>query len=153
MERFLDCPKFVVPVAREQFSGVTGSNPGGLVAQIVADYAAEQDPIHEAAWIAEVDGERAGCIFCVTSDKPDVAKLRILLVTPAARGLGVDSRLVGECLRFATQVGYKQITLWTNDVLASVQEIYQAAGFMLTDEEAHHSFSRDLVGQHWNLVL
>jgi len=124
-----------------------------LVARIVADYAAEHDPVREAAWIAEVDGERGGCIFCVAGDEPDAAKLRILLVAPAARGLGVGSRLVEECLRFATQAGYRQITLWTNDVLASARRIYQAAGFTLVDEEAHHSFGRDLVGQHWALAL
>lgn len=124
-----------------------------LVAKIVADYALDYDPNREAAWIAEVDGERAGCIFLVTGDEPSVAKLRILLVTPAARGLGLGTRLVEECLTFARDAGYRAITLWTNDVLISARKIYQAFGFTLTQEEHHHSFGHDLVGQHWTLEL
>lgn len=124
-----------------------------LVARIVADFAADDDPAREAAWIAEVDGQRAGCVFCVAGDEPGVAKLRILLVTPAARGLGVGTRLVGECLRFARETGYRRLTLWTNDVLVSARKIYQAFGFTLVDEEPHHSFGHDLVGQNWALDL
>ncbi|AKS35018.1 GNAT family N-acetyltransferase [Mycolicibacterium goodii] len=124
-----------------------------LVARIVADYAAGHDPAREAGWIAEVDGERAGCIFCVAGDEPDVAKLRILLVTPRARGLGVGSRLVDECLRFARAAGYRRVGLWTNDVLTSARKIYQAAGFQLVDEERHHSFGHNLTGQNWVLDL
>ena len=124
-----------------------------LVAKIVADYALDHDPNREAAWIAEVDGERAGCIFLVTGDEPSVAKLRILLVTPAARGLGLGTRLVEECLTFARDAGYRTITLWTNDVLISARKIYQAFGFTLTHQERHHSFGHDLVGQHWTLEL
>lgn len=124
-----------------------------LVARIVADFATDHDPAREAAWIAEVDGERAGCVFCVAGDEPGTAKLRILLVTPAARGLGVGTRLIGECLRFARETGYRRITLWTNDVLVSARKIYQAFGFTLVDEEPHHSFGHDLVGQNWTLDL
>lgn len=124
-----------------------------LVARIVADFATDHDPAREAAWIAEVDGERAGCVVCVGGDEPGVAKLRILLVTPAARGLGVGTRLVGECLRFARETGYRRITLWTNDVLVSARKIYQAFGFTLVDEEPHRSFGHDLVGQNWTLDL
>ena len=124
-----------------------------LVARIVADYAAEHDPRCEAAWIAEVDGERAGCVFLVHGDDPSTARLRILLVTPAARGLGIGTRLVEECLTFARQAGYRQVVLWTNDVLASARRIYQAAGFTLTDEQPHHSFGHDLVGQTWTLRI
>lgn len=124
-----------------------------LVAQIVADYAKAHDPAREAAWIAEVDGERVGCVFCVTGDDPAVAKLRILLVTPAARGLGLGRQLVETCLRFAADTGYQQVTLWTNDVLTSARRIYEAAGFTLVEEEAHHSFGHDLVGQHWTVDL
>lgn len=124
-----------------------------LVARIVADYATDHDSAREAAWIAEVDGERAGCIFCVTGDAPGVAKLRILLVTPAARGLGVGTRLVEECLAFARGAGYWQVTLWTNDVLVSARRIYEAFGFVLTEEEPHHSFGHDLVGQNWTFEL
>jgi GNAT superfamily N-acetyltransferase len=124
-----------------------------LVARIVADYATEHDPAREAAWIAEVDGVRAGCIFLVAGDQEDVAKLRILLVTPTARGLGVGTRLVDTCLTFARDAGYRQVSLWTNDVLVSARRIYQAFGFALTDEEPHRSFGHDLVGQSWTLEL
>jgi GNAT superfamily N-acetyltransferase len=124
-----------------------------LVAKIVADYATDHDPSGEAAWIAEADGERVGCIFLVASEESETAKLRILLVIPAARGLGIGGRLVDECLTFARQAGYRQVVLWTNDVLASARRIYQAAGFTLIDEKPHHSFGHDLVGQTWTLKL
>ncbi len=124
-----------------------------LVAKIVADYAAHHDPAREAGWIAEVDGERAGCIFCVADEAPGVAKLRILLVAPEARGLGLGSRLVEQCLRFARDAGYRQVTLWTNDVLVAARKIYQQFGFRLVDEEPHHSFGQDLNGQNWLLDL
>ncbi|MEU5090515.1 GNAT family N-acetyltransferase [Streptomyces sp. NPDC021356] len=124
-----------------------------LVAGIVAQYAAEHDPAREAGWIAEADGERVGCVFLVSGDTPAVARLRILLVTPAARRLGVGSRLVETCLDFARAAGYEQVTLWTNDVLVSARRIYRAFGFALTDEEPHHSFGHDLVGQNWTLDL
>ncbi|MFE7508463.1 GNAT family N-acetyltransferase [Promicromonospora sp. NPDC057488] len=124
-----------------------------LVARIVADYAGSHDPRTEAAWIAEVDGERAGCVFLVAGDEPGVAKLRILLVAPEARGLGLGRRLVGECLAFARAAGYERVTLWTNDVLASARHIYEGVGFTLADEERHHSFGQDLVGQNWVLDL
>jgi DNA-binding MarR family transcriptional regulator/N-acetylglutamate synthase-like GNAT family acetyltransferase len=120
----------------------------GLVARIVGDYVEHHDPAREAAWIAEVDGEPAGCVFCVASDAT-TAQLRILLVEPRFRGLGIGTRLVDQCLRFARQAGYRSITLWTNDVLVAARRIYEAAGFTLVDEEPHHSFGHDLVGQHW----
>ncbi|MEU5723576.1 GNAT family N-acetyltransferase [Micromonospora sp. NPDC047738] len=124
-----------------------------LVARIVADYATDHDPSREAAWIAEVDGARVGCVFCVADGEPGVAKLRILLVTQAARGLGVGTRLVETCVAFARAAGYRQVTLWTNDVLVSARRIYAAVGFVLTGEERHHSFGHDLVGQNWTLDL
>jgi GNAT superfamily N-acetyltransferase len=124
-----------------------------LVARIVADYATHHNPAREAAWIAEVDGERAGCIFLVSGDEPGMAKLRILLVTPTARGLGIGTRLVEECLSFARDAGYRQVTLWTNDVLVSARRIYEAFGFALTEEEPHHSFGHDLIGENWILEL
>ena len=124
-----------------------------LVARIVADYASDPDPQREAAWIAEVDGRRAGCVLCVAGEDPTVAQLRILLVSPDARGLGVGSQLVETCMRFATDAGYRRMTLWTNDVLTSARRIYQGAGFELVAEERHHSFGHDLLGQHWACAL
>ena len=124
-----------------------------LVAQIVADYAAANEPAREAAWIAELAGARVGCVFCVGSDDPAVARLRILLVTPEGRGLGIGRQLVETCLRFATAAGYQRVTLWTNDVLVSARKIYEAAGFTLVEEHAHHSFGHDLVGQNWSVDL
>lgn len=123
-----------------------------LVARIVADYADETEPGPQAAWIAEVDGERAGCVFCVRADDR-TAKLRLLLVDPAARGLGLGARLVEECLHFARTAGYEAITLWTNDVLGSARRIYRKQGFELVAEEPHHSFGHDLVGQTWQRRL
>lgn len=120
-----------------------------LVARIVADYAADHDPAREAAWIAEIDGQRVGCVFCVAADEEATAKLRILLVDPAGRGQGVGRRLVEQCLEFARSAGYRRMTLWTNDVLVSARRIYQAAGFALVEQEHHHSFGHDLVGQNW----
>ncbi len=124
----------------------------GMVARIVADFAAAADQRRQAAWIAEVDGEPVGCVFCVAEDET-TAKLRLLLVEPSARGMGIGARLVEECLRFATRAGYRRITLWTNDVLTSARRIYQRAGFRLDGEETHHSFGRELVGQNWSREL
>jgi DNA-binding MarR family transcriptional regulator/GNAT superfamily N-acetyltransferase len=123
-----------------------------LVARIVADYVDHRDPGAEAAWIAEVDGSPAGCVFCVR-ENATTARLRLLLVEPWARGLGIGSRLVEEVLRFARRAGYSGITLWTNDVLADARRIYQRAGFTLDDESRHHSFGQDLVGQNWSRRL
>lgn len=123
-----------------------------LVARIVADFAADHDPVREHAWIAELDAEPVGCVFCTAKDDT-VAALRILLVEPSARGHGVGAALVAECVRFARAAGYQQLTLWTNDVLTSARRIYQAAGFQLVDSAPHHSFGHDLVGQNWNLTL
>jgi DNA-binding MarR family transcriptional regulator/N-acetylglutamate synthase-like GNAT family acetyltransferase len=119
-----------------------------LVAQIVAEYMEHRDPERENAWIAEVDGEPAGCVLC-TKREQDVAQLRLLLVEPWARGSGVGTRLVDECVGFARQAGYGRIMLWTNGVLDDARRIYERAGFTLADEERHHSFGHDLVGQNW----
>jgi DNA-binding MarR family transcriptional regulator/GNAT superfamily N-acetyltransferase len=119
-----------------------------LVARIVADYAAAHDPRREAAWIAEVDGELAGCVLCVRRDD-DTAQLRLLLVTPRARGRGIGGRLIDECLRFAERAGYRRITLWTNDVLHEARRLYERAGFELVESAPHHSFGHDLVEQTW----
>jgi DNA-binding MarR family transcriptional regulator/GNAT superfamily N-acetyltransferase len=121
-----------------------------LVARIVADYHVDLKPDREHAWIAEVDGARAGCVFCCERDS-ESAQLRILLVEPWARGLGLGAALVDQCVEFAKTAGYRQMVLWTNDVLTSARRIYEAAGFSLVDEEPHHSFGYDLVGQNWEL--
>ena len=123
-----------------------------LVAWIVADYVDNRDPAAEAAWIAEIDGAPAGCVFCVR-ENATTARLRLLLVEPWARGLGIGSRLVEEIMRFAGQAGYSHITLWTNDVLADARRIYQRAGFTLDNENRHHSFGKDLIGQNWSRAL
>jgi GNAT superfamily N-acetyltransferase len=123
-----------------------------LVACIVADYAAEHDPAREGAWIATVDGHRVGCVFLVARDD-DTAQLRILLVHPDGRGRGLGTRLVEQCIQFARRVGYRRMVLWTNDPLAAARRIYLAAGFRLIDQEQHHSFGVDLVGQNYELDL
>ena len=124
-----------------------------LVAKIVAEYATEHDPPTEAAWIAELDGERVGCVFCMRDDQPDTARLRLLVVDPAARGHGIGRMLVDTCIAFAKEAGYRQMVLWTNDILGEARRIYQRAGFELIAEKAHHSFGHDLVGQDWRLAL
>ena len=123
-----------------------------LVARIVADYAADRDPRREAAWIAELGGQRVGCVFVVAKDA-DTAQLRILLVDPAARGHHLGRRLVAECIGFARRAGYRQMVLWTNEPLAAARRIYLAAGFSLVSEEPHHSFGADLTGQYYQLDL
>jgi DNA-binding MarR family transcriptional regulator/GNAT superfamily N-acetyltransferase len=123
-----------------------------LVARLVADYVDNRDPDREAAWMAEVDGTPAGCVFCVRKDDR-TAQLRMLLVEPWARGLGIGARLVDEVLRFARRAGYSDITLWTNDVLGAARRIYQRAGFTLDDQARHHSFGQDLVEQNWSRRL
>ena len=124
-----------------------------LVAQVVAEFGAGQDAGRERAWIAELDGRRVGCVFCVATDEPGTAKLRILLVHPDARGHGVGTRLVDACIAFAREAGYARLRLWTNDVLVAARRIYLAAGFRLVAEEPHHSFGVDLVGQDYELDL
>jgi GNAT superfamily N-acetyltransferase len=99
-----------------------------------------------------VDGEPAGSVFCARKSDA-VAQLRLLYAAPTARGLGIGSRLVGECLRFARDAGYREIMLWTNSVLAEARRIYLRAGFELTDEAPHRSFGQDLVGQNWSRTL
>lgn len=119
-----------------------------LVAEIVAKFIREFDRSRERCWIAEKDGRMVGSVFVVRQDDT-TAKLRLLYVDASARGLGIGRRLVDECLRFAKQAGYARMMLWTNSVLADARRIYEKAGFQLIEEEAHHSFGRDLVGQVW----
>lgn len=124
----------------------------GLVAEIAGAFARGHDPECERAWIAELDGRRAGCILCVREDD-ETAKLRVLLVEPWARGHGIGSRLVDECLAFARSAGYRKVVLWTNDVLADARRIYERAGFTLVAEGPHRAFGHDLVEQTWSLEV
>jgi len=123
-----------------------------LVARIVADHAAGSDPEREAAWIAELDGRRVGCVFLVARDT-DTAQLRILLVHPSARGQRLGRQLVSECIEFARRAGYRRMMLWTNHPLVAARQVYLAAGFQLVSEEQHHSFGVDLTGQIYELDL
>jgi DNA-binding MarR family transcriptional regulator/GNAT superfamily N-acetyltransferase len=124
----------------------------GLCAQIVADYANDNDPKRERCWIAELDGDNVGCVFLV-KETATVARIRLLLVDPKARGLGLGARLTDECIRFARQTGYKKITLWTHSVLTAARHIYQKAGFTLTRTERHKSWGRPVVSEFWDLEL
>jgi GNAT superfamily N-acetyltransferase len=123
-----------------------------LVARIVADYAEDTDP-RRAAWIAQrPDGTRLGCVFCVPADDT-TAKLRILLVHPDGRGLGLGRALVDTCVDHARAQGFQLLRLWTNDVLAAARRIYLDRGFQLTASQPHHSFGHDLLGQTYELPL
>jgi DNA-binding MarR family transcriptional regulator/GNAT superfamily N-acetyltransferase len=125
----------------------------GLASRILGAFVAEFDPAREDGWVAERGGATVGSIFLMKSDDPGIAKLRLLYVEPSARGSGVGRKLVDTCIARARQLGYRQLTLWTNDILVAARCIYQAAGFRLVSEEPHHSFGHDLVGQTWTLDL
>lgn len=125
----------------------------GLCAQIVADFVNNFDPKLERCWIAELNGENVGCVMLVKDDQPAVARVRLLLVDPKARGLGLGARLVDECLRFARNAGYKKITLWTHSVLSAARHVYEKAGFTLTSSEPRHTWGKDVVAEFWDLDL
>lgn len=124
-----------------------------MTAGIVAEYGRSHDPARESGWIAEVAGRPVGSVFCVDAGDGRTARLRLLLVEPSARGLGVGARLVEECLRFARRAGYQRITLWTNAALRAARRIYQRAGFTLDDETTREEFGGLQVEQNWSRDL
>lgn len=123
-----------------------------MVADIAAAFLRDFDPEWEHCWMAEIDGVPVGSVTVVRK-LPEEAQLRLLIIDPSARGLRLGERMVEECIRFATAKGYGKLVLWTNDSLHAARRIYQKAGFRLVEEEPHHSFGVDLVGQNWELDL
>lgn len=124
----------------------------GMCAQIVADFAKNYDPPRERCWIAERGGENAGSIFLV-KETADVARMRLLLVEPSARGLGIGEGLVDACVAFAREAGYRRITLWTHQVLTAARGIYKRKGFTLTGSKPHNTWGPEVVGETWDLEL
>ncbi len=124
----------------------------GLCAQIVADFVNNYDPKLERCWIAELNGENVGCVMLV-KDQPDIVRLRLLLVDPQARGLGLGQHLVDECVTFARAAGYRKMTLWTHSILTAARRAYENAGFTLTSSEKKHSWGQGVVAEYWDLEL
>jgi DNA-binding MarR family transcriptional regulator/N-acetylglutamate synthase-like GNAT family acetyltransferase len=125
----------------------------GLCAQIVADFVNNFDPKLERCWIAELNGENVGCVMLVKGDQRGVARLRLLLVDPKARGLGLGTRLVDECISFAHAAAYQKVTLWTHSILAAARHIYESRGFTLISSEPRHSWGKDVIAEFWDLDL
>jgi DNA-binding MarR family transcriptional regulator/GNAT superfamily N-acetyltransferase len=123
-----------------------------LVARIAAQFIERYDPVREHCWIAEMDGEVVGSVFLVKKSRT-VGQLRLMIVDPRARGLGIGARLVDECVRFARAAGYRTLTLWTNSVLLAARHLYAQAGFRLVHKERHRSFGKDLIGETWERAL
>jgi DNA-binding MarR family transcriptional regulator/GNAT superfamily N-acetyltransferase len=125
-----------------------------LVATLFARFMTQHDPLTEHFWVAELDGERVGCVFVVRNEQDaDTAQLRCLLVHPRGRGLGLGQRLIAECLAFAKAAGYRRMLLWTNDVLVAARRLYEGAGFVLLEQSRHRSFGHELMGQTWGREL
>jgi DNA-binding MarR family transcriptional regulator/GNAT superfamily N-acetyltransferase len=125
----------------------------GLCAQIVADFVNNYDQKLERCWIAEMNGENVGCVMLVKDEQPRVARLRLLLVDPKARGLKLGTRLVDECVSFARKRGYRKMTLWTHSILAAARRTYERAGFTLTSSEPRHTWGKDVVAEFWDMDL
>jgi DNA-binding MarR family transcriptional regulator/GNAT superfamily N-acetyltransferase len=125
----------------------------GLCAQIVADFVNNYDPKLERCWIAEMNGENVGCVMLVKDDVPGVARIRLLLVDPKARGLKLGTRLVDECVKFARESGYQKMTLWTHSILTAARRTYEKAGFTLTSSEPRNTWGKDVVAEFWDLEL
>jgi DNA-binding MarR family transcriptional regulator/GNAT superfamily N-acetyltransferase len=125
----------------------------GLASRILGAFVAEFEPAREDGWVAERGGAIVGSVFLMKGDDLAVGKLRLLYVEPSARGAGVGRTLVAACVDRARELGYRRLTLWTNDILVAARRIYQAAGFRMVSEARHHSFGHDLVGQTWTLDL
>jgi DNA-binding MarR family transcriptional regulator/GNAT superfamily N-acetyltransferase len=125
----------------------------GLCAQIVADFVNKYDAVRERCWIAEMNGENVGCVMLVKDEEPGTARIRLLIVDPKARGLGLGARLTGECVTFARAAGYTKITLWTHSILTAARHVYQNAGFKLMRSEPHESWGKPVVSEHWDLAL
>ena len=123
-----------------------------IVAGLVAEFFQRNDAKHERCWIAERDGENIGCVF-VFRKSPRVAKLRMLLVEPSARGMGLGARLIEECIRFAREAGYRKMVLWTHKSLTSARRLYKNAGFKLVEAVPNPSFGRKLVDETWEIEL
>jgi GNAT superfamily N-acetyltransferase len=143
---------WVLTAHGERYAAEYGWSVEPVTARIVADFAADAVPGRDAAWVADLDGRRVGSVLCVRQDAT-TAKLRLLLVEPDARGLGVGRLLVERCVAFARDAGYGRLVLWTNEPLASARRLYLAAGFELVDEERHTGFGDDLLGQSYVLRL
>jgi GNAT superfamily N-acetyltransferase len=124
----------------------------GLCAQIVADFVNKFDPEKERAWIAELNGENVGSIM-LAKDSDDVARIRLLLVDPKARGLGLGARLTDESIKFARAAGYRKITLWTHSLLTAARHVYKQAGFKLMRSEDHKSWGKPVTSEHWDMEL
>ncbi len=123
-----------------------------LAAEIMAKIVQQFDPRWERCWLAELDGERVGSVFVVKQSET-VAKLRLLLVEPTARGHGIGRRLVEECIRFSREAGYQEMTLWTQSILLAARHIYEQAGFHLVHSEPYFGINRELVSETWELAL
>ena len=124
----------------------------GTCAQIIADFVKADDPTRQRCWIAERGGENVGSIFLV-KDSDQVARVRLLLVEPSARGLGIGHALIDACIAFARQAGYRRITLWTHSVLTTARRLYERKGFTLTESKPHNSWGVEVVGETWDLEL